>query len=181
MAIILEFDKKVGNKGMNVPLNLQRKADALVHALKDNGVSDGNISKDLKSLAATKTYNKKKPGSKNGKKLTGTNYITYDVAKKRRDRRDVNNPEKTELQGGNDAFEFYDKIIQMGNRQQEVSPVEPPKPTVQKASKPEIPKAKEISMPNGKIKLAASVEPKKVMDEAKKIYITEEQVLKIKI
>ena len=141
MAIILEFDKKVGNKGMNVPLKLQQDSSTLLKA--------------------------------------GTNYITADVAKKRKQRW-PDNPTMAKLQGGKKALDFYTKVVQMASRQQEVSPVEPPKPTAQKASKPEIPKAKEIPMPNGKIKLAASVEPKKVMSEGKKVYITEEQVLKIK-
>ena len=178
MAIILEFDKKIGNKGMRVPLDKQKEFKASIDAL-DNTNVPKKFTKNLRSLAATKTYNKKKPGSKNGEKQVGTNYITADVAKKRKQRW-PSDPVKAKLQGGADALNFYDKVVQMANRQQKVSPVEPPKPTVQKASKPEIPKAKEISMPNGKIKLAASVAPKKVMDEAKKIYITEEQVLKIK-
>jgi hypothetical protein len=178
MAIILEFDKKVGNKGMNVPLKLQQDSSTLLNALDNAGVPKQNL-KNLKSLAATKTYNKKKPGSKNDKKQTGTNYITADVAKKRKQRWPKNKV-LAAAQGGKEALDFYTKVVQMANRQQEVSPVEPPKPTAQKASKPEIPKAKEIPMPNGKIKLAASVEPKKVMSEGKKVYITEEQVLKIK-
>lgn len=178
MAIILEFDKKVGNKGMNVPLKLQKDSSTLLDALDNAGVPKQNL-KNLKSLAATKTYNKKKSGSKNDKKQTGTNYITADVAKKRKQRWPKNKV-LAAAQGGKEALDFYTKVVQMANRQQEVSPVEPPKPTAQKASKPEIPKAKEIPMPNGKIKLAASVEPKKVMSEGKKVYITEEQVLKIK-
>jgi hypothetical protein len=178
MAIILEFDKKVGNKGMNVPLKLQQDSSTLLNALDNAGVPKQNL-KNLKSLAATKTYNKKSAGSKNDKKQTGTNYITADVAKKRKQRWPKNKV-LAAAQGGTEAFNFYTKVVQMANRKQEVSPVEPPKPTDNSVSKPEIPKAKEISMPKGKIKLAASVESRKVMDEAKKIYISEEQVLKIK-
>jgi len=164
MAIILEFDKKIGNKGMNVPLKLQQDSSTLLNALDNAGVPKQNL-KNLKSLAATKTYNKKKPGSKNDKKQTGTNYISADVAKKRKQRWPKNKV-LAAAQGGKEALDFYTKVVQMAGRQQEVSPVEPPKPTIQKASKPEIPKAKEIPMPNGKIKLAASVAPRKVMKES---------------
>lgn len=178
MAIILEFDKKVGNKGMNVPLKLQQDSSTLLNALDNAGIPKQNL-KNLRSLATTKTYNKKKPGSKNDKEQAGTNYITADVAKKRKQRW-PDNPTMAKLQGGKEALDFYTKVVQMASRQQEVSPVEPPKPTDNSVSKPEIPKPKEIPMSNGKIKLTSSVDSKKVMDESKKVYISEEQVLKIK-
>ena len=77
-----------------------------------------------------------------------------------------------------DIFKNVLKITSRKNKQ--VQPVKPVKPTAKGGTKVEPAKAKEIEMPNGTIRLAASVEPKKVMDEGKKIYLSEEQLLKIK-
>ena len=60
-----------------------------------------------------------------------------------------------------------------------VQPVKPPKPTAQGSTKPA--EVKMETTPNGvKYQLAASVAPRKVMDEGKKIYISESQVIILK-
>jgi CxxC motif-containing protein len=60
-----------------------------------------------------------------------------------------------------------------------VSPVDPPKPTDQGSTKPA--EVKMETTPKGvKYQLAAHKTPKKVMDESKKIYISEAQVIKLK-
>ena len=178
MALIIEDSQKITQRKIPVPKNAQKIFGALYNALEPT-MGKNNL-KNLKNLATDKTYNKKGDNSDkiNGKEQ-GVNYVNIDVAKKRKERW-PNNPLQQIAQGGQLAYDLYDKGIKRARSQEKVSPVEPPKPTTQKASKPEIPKAKEIPMPNGKIKLAASVEPKKVMSEGKKVYITEEQVLKIK-
>jgi len=87
----------------------------------------------------------------------------------------INSPAGKKME---DIFKNVLKITSRKNKQ--VQPVKPVKPTAKGGTKVEPAKAKEIEMPKGTIRLAASVEPKKVMDEGKKIYLSEEQVLKIK-
>ena len=182
MAIVFEeYSKNVAKKGLYVPLELQQAASAEHDALENAGIPKKRL-KGLKTFASLdSSYNKneKNPNSKNNPKQT-TNYITADVADKAIDRWGKTNSILPKTKIAPQIKSFLDTVKSKASRQDKVSPVAPPKPTADPAQKPEVDKAKEISMPNGKIKLAASVEPRKVMDEAKKIYITEEQVLKIR-
>ena len=176
MAIVFEeFSNNVANKGLYVPLELQQAASVELDALEGNGVPKEQL-KGLKKFASTdSSYNKNNTKHKDSPKQT-TNYITADVADKTLDRWGKTNSILSKTKIAPQIKNFLDTVKSKASRQDKVSPVAPPKPTADPAPEPEVDKAKEISMPNGTVRLAASVEPRKVMDEGKKIYITEEQL-----
>jgi hypothetical protein len=148
MALIIEDSQKVTQRKIPVPKNAQKVFSALYNALEPN-MGKNNL-KNLKNLATDKTYNKKGDNSDkvNGKEQ-GVNYVNIDVAKKRKERW-PNNPLQQMAQGGQLAYDLYDKGIKRARSQEKVSPVEPPKPTSNATEPPEV-KVKQIEMPSGTI------------------------------
>lgn len=148
MALIIEDSQKVTQRKIPVPKNAQKVFSALYNALEPN-MGKNNL-KNLKNLATDKTYNKKGDNSDkiNGKEQ-GVNYVNIDVAKKRKERW-PNNPLQQMAQGGQLAYDLYDKGIERARSQEKVSPVEPPKPTSNATEPPEV-KVKQIEMPSGTI------------------------------
>ena len=148
MALIIEDSQKVTQRKIPVPKNAQKVFSALYNALEPN-MGKNNL-KNLKNLATDKTYNKKGDNSDkiNGKEQ-GVNYVNIDVAKKRKERW-PNNPLQQMAQGGQLAYDLYDKGIERARSQEKVSPVEPPKPT-SNATEPLEVKVKQIEMPSGTI------------------------------
>lgn len=149
MALFLEDSQKVTQRKIPIPKNAQKIFSALYNALEPN--MGKNSLKNLKNLATDKTYNKKGDNSEkaNGKEQ-GVNYVNVDVAKMRKNRW-PNNPLQQMAQGGQLAYNLYDKGIKRARSQEKVSPVEPPKPTSDADVKPSEIKTKEIEMPNGTI------------------------------
>lgn len=148
MALIIEDSQKVTQRKIPVPKNAQKVFGALYNALEPN-MGKSNL-KNLKNLATDKTYNKKGNNSDkvNGKEQ-GVNYVNIDVAKKRKERW-PNNPLQQLAQGGQLAYDLYDKGIKRARSQEKVSPVEPPKPTSNAVKPPEV-KVKTIEKPSGTI------------------------------
>ena len=148
MAIIFEDSAKVTNRKIPIPKNAQKTFSTLYNALEPL-VGKPKL-KNLKNLATSKTYNKKGVDSKKNGDDKNTKYIDVDVAKKRKERF-PNDPLQKMMQGGQLAYDIYDKGIKRARSQEKVSPVEPPKPT-SKAVEPPTVKQKEIEVPNGTIK-----------------------------
>lgn len=148
MALIIEDSQKVTQRKIPVPKNAQKVFGALYNALEPN-MGKSNL-KNLKNLATDKTYNKKGNNSDkvNGKEQ-GVNYVNIDVAKKRKERW-PNNPLQQMAQGGQLAYDLYDKGIKRARSQEKVQPVEPPKPTSNAVKPPEV-KVKTIEKPSGTI------------------------------
>ena len=170
MALIIEDSQKVTQRKIPIPKNAQKVFGALYNALEPN-MGKNNL-KNLKNLATDKTYNKK--GNNNDKvngKEQGVNYVNIDVAKKRKERW-PNNPLQQIAQGGQLAYDLYDKGIERARSQEKVQPVEPPKPTTNATEPPEA-KVKTIEKPSGTISFAEN----KVN---KNIYITERQLIKLR-
>ena len=99
----------------------------------------------LKSLASTKSYNKKGNDNLNGKEQN-TSYVSVEDAKKRMQRMNPNDI----TQGGQKAYNFYKKTVERARSQAEVSPIEPPKPTA--SVKPSNVNITKQSTPTAKIK-----------------------------
>lgn len=148
MALIIEDSQKVTQRKIPIPKNAQKVFSALYNALEPN-MGKNNL-KNLKNLATDKTYNKKGDNSDkvNGKEQ-GVNYVNIDVAKKRKERW-PNNSLQQMAQGGQLAYDLYDKGIKRARSQEKVQPVEPPKPTSNATEPPEV-KVKQIEMPSGTI------------------------------
>ena len=148
MALIIEDSQKVTQRKIPVPKNAQKIFGALYNALEPT-MGKNNL-KNLKNLATDKTYNKKGDNSdKTNGKEQGVNYVNIDVAKKRKERW-PNNPLQQMAQGGQLAYDLYDKGIKRARSQEKVSPIEPPKPTSNATEPPEV-KVKQIEMPSGTI------------------------------
>jgi hypothetical protein len=170
MALIIEDSQKVTQRKIPVPKNAQKIFGALYNALEPT-MGKNNL-KNLKNLATDKTYNKKGDNSnKTNGKEQGVNYVNIDVAKKRKERW-PNNPLQQMAQGGQLAYDLYDKGIKRARSQEKVSPVEPPKPTSNATEPPEV-KVKQIEMPSGTISYNEN-------RGNKNIYITERQLINLK-
>ena len=169
MALIIEDSQKVTQRKIPVPKNAQKVFSALYNALEPN-MGKNNL-KNLKNLATDKTYNKK--GEKTNGKEQGVNYVNVDVAKMRKSRW-PNDPLQQMMQGGQLAYDLYDKGIERARSQEKVQPVEPPKPTSDADVKPSDVKVKQIELPSGTISYNESKE------NGKKIYITEKQIIRLK-
>ena len=167
MALIIEDSQKVTQRKIPVPKNAQKVFGALYNALEPH-MGKNNL-KNLKNLATDKTYNKKGDNSDkiNGKEQ-GVNYVNIDVAKKRKERW-PNDQLQQLAQGGQLAYNLYDKGIERARSQEKVQPVEPPKLTSNATEPPEV-KVKTIEKPSGTISY----------NENKTIYITEEQLIKLR-
>ena len=74
-------------------------------------------------------------------------------------------------QGGQKAYNFYKKTVERARSQAEVSPIEPPKPTA--SVKPSNVNITKQSTPTAKIK------SEEVERNDKKVYMTEEQLIKL--
>ena len=148
MALIIEDSQKVTQRKIPVPKNAQKIFSALYNALEPN-VGKNNL-KNLKNLATDKTYNKKGINTKTNGKEQGVNYVNVDVAKMRKSRW-PNNPLQQIMQGGQLAYDLYDKGIERARSQEKVQPVEPPKPTSDADVKPSDVKVKQIELPSGTI------------------------------
>ena len=170
MALFLEDSQKVTQRKIPVPKNAQKIFSALYNALEPN-MGKNNL-KNLKNLATDKTYNKN--GEKANGKEQGVNYVNVDVAKMRK-KRWPNDPLQQMAQGGQLAYNLYDKGIERARSQEKVSPVEPPKPTSNADTKPSEIKTKGIEMPSGIIRYNENVN-----GDNKKIYITEKQMIRLR-
>lgn len=146
MALIIEDSQKITQRKIPVPKNAQKVFSALYNALEPN-MGKNNL-KNLKNLATNKTYNKN--GEKTNGKEQGVNYVNVDIAKMRKSRW-PNDPLQQMAQGGQLAYDLYDKGIKRARSQEKVSPVEPPKPTSDADVKPSDVKLKKIELPSGTI------------------------------
>lgn len=171
MALIIEDSQKVTQRKIPVPKNAQKVFGALYNALEPN-MGKNNL-KNLKNLATDKAYNKKGDNSDkaNGKEQ-GVNYVNIDVAKKRKERW-PNDPLQQMAQGGQLAYDLYDKGIKRARSQEKVQPVEPPKPTSNAVKPPEV-KVKTIEKPSGTITFAEEINR-----NSKKIYLSEQALKKL--
>ena len=149
MALFLEDSQKVTQRKIPIPKNAQKVFSALYNALEPN-MGKNNL-KNLKNLATNKTYNKKDDNNNktNGKKQ-GVNSVNVDVAKMRKSRW-PNDPLQQMAQGGQLAYDLYDKGIERARSQEKVQPVQPPKPTTNADTKPSDVSTKTIELPNGTI------------------------------
>lgn len=155
MAIIFEDSVKVTKKQIPIPQNAQKIFSALYNALEPN--LGKNKLKNLKNLATNKMYNKKGSNSKANGDEQGVNYVNIEVAKKRIDRWPTN-PLLQLSQGGQLAYNLYDKGIKRARSQEKVSPVMPPKPTSNASLKPSSTEVETIKTPNGKITYTVTAE-----------------------
>ena len=171
MALFLEDSQKVTQRKIPIPKNAQKVFSALYNALEPN-MGKNNL-KNLKNLAINKTYNKKDDNNnKTNGKEQGVNSVNVDVAKMRKSRW-PNDPLQQMMQGGQLAYDLYDKGIERARSQEKVSPVEPPKPTTN-AVKPQEVKTKEIKGSNGTVTYTENTNK-----NSKKVYINEEQLIKL--
>lgn len=171
MALIIEDSQKVTQRKIPVPKNAQKVFSALYNALEPN-VGKNNL-KNLKNLATDKTYNKKGVNTKANGKEQGVNSVNVDIAKMRKSRW-PNDPLQQMMQGGQLAYDLYDKGIERARSQEKVEPVEPPKPTSDADVKPSDVKIKQIELPSGTISYNEN------KNFGKKIYITEKQIINLK-
>jgi hypothetical protein len=106
-----------------------------------------NNLKGLKDLATLKKYNVKCANSDKNGEDTNIKYITTDDAIKRLQRKGY---------GVGDAFiqNFLKRCVDKSTSQEEVSPIEPPKPTSNAVKAPEIEKPTTIDKPGGTITVA---------------------------
>ena len=148
MALIIEDSQKITQRKIPVPKNAQKVFSALYNALEPN--MGKNSLKNLKNLATDKTYNKKGDEENTNGKDQGVNYVNIDVAKMRKSRW-PNDPLQQMAQGGQLAYDLYDKGIERARSQEKVQPVEPPKPTSDADTKPNDAKVKNIELPSGTI------------------------------
>ena len=143
MALFLEDSQKVTRRKAPVSLKDRQYYSAWYNALEK--VMPKNNLKNLKSLASTKSYNKKGNDNLNGKEQN-TSYVSVEDAKKRMQRMNPNDI----TQGGQKAYNFYKKTVERARSQAEVSPIEPPKPTA--SVKPSNVNITKQSTPTAKIK-----------------------------
>ena len=149
MALFLEDSQKVTQRKIPIPKNAQKVFSALYNALEPN-MGKNNL-KNLKNLATNKTYNKKDDNNnKTNGKEQGVNSVNVDVAKMRKSRW-PNDPLQQMAQGGQLAYDLYDKGIERARSQEKVQPVQPPKPTTNADTKPSDVSTKTIELPNGTI------------------------------
>lgn len=148
MALIIEDSQKVTQRKIPIPKNAQKVFSALYNALEPN--MGKNSLKNLKNLATNKTYNKKGNNTKANGKEQNVNYVNIDVAKMRKSRW-PNDQLQQMAQGGQLAYNLYDKGIKRARSQEKVQPVEPPKPTSNADVKPSNIKIKQIELPSGTI------------------------------
>ena len=148
MALFLEDSQKVTSRKIPIPKNAQKIFSALYNALEPN--MGKNQLKNLKNLATDKTYNKKGKNAKTNGKDGNVNYVDVDVAKKRKERWPSNQLYQM-AQGGQLAYDLYDKGIERARSQEKVQPVEPPKPTSDADTRPSDVKVKKMEMPSGTI------------------------------
>ena len=133
---------------------------------------DKNNLKTLKNLATTKKYNKKgNDGKKNGSDQN-TKYINVNTAKVMVSRW-PSDPTHQLLMGGEDTRRMLKKGIERARSQEEVHPVEPPKPSSNSSLKPAELKTKDVEVPNGKI---SYVTAESKNNNKRTVYITEEQI-----
>lgn len=167
MALIIEDSQKVTQRKIPVPKNTQKIFSALYNALEPN-MGKNNL-KNLKNLATDKTYNKKGINTKTNGKEQGVNYVNVDVAKMRKSRW-PNDPLQQMMQGGQLAYDLYDKGIERARSQEKVQPVEPPKPTSDADVKPSDVKVKQIELPSGTISYNENRQIKEDVDEEHPYY-----------
>ena len=148
MALIIEDSQKVTQRKIPIPKNAQKIFSALYNALEPN-MGKNNL-KNLKNLATDKTYNKKGDNTKINGKEQGVNSVNVDIAKMRKSRW-PNDSLQQMMQGGQLAYDLYDKGIERARSQEKVQPVEPPKPTSDADVKPSDVKVKQIELPSGTI------------------------------
>lgn len=180
MALIFEDSEKVTNKKFKVSKKQKAVFKAMDKLYKpyEDKVEGGKV---LKSLASDKAYNKKGNESNQNGEEDSTSTFTIDQAKIQNYRQEKFAPNTIQYQmyGGSVGKKMRDDAIRRARAVNKQSPVEPPKPTAQGSTKPA-----EIKMDTTskgvKYQLAASVAPRKVMDEGKKIYISESQVIILK-
>ena len=171
MALFLEDSQKVTQRKIPIPKNAQKVFSALYNALEPN-MGKNNL-KNLKNLATNKTYNKKDDNNnKTNGKEQGVNSVNVDVAKMRKSRW-PNDPLQQMAQGGQLAYDLYDKGIERARSQEKVQPVQPPKPTTNADTKPSDVSTKTIELPNGTISYNEN-------KNGKKIYISEQQLINLK-
>ena len=145
MALFLEYSDKVKNRKYPITKPVRQHASALYNAL-EKLVPKNNL-KGLKDLATLKKYNVKSANSDKNGEDTNIKYITTDDAIKRLQRKGY---------GVGDAFiqNFLKRCVDKSTSQEEVSPVEPPKPTSNAVKAPEIEKPTTIDKPGGTITVA---------------------------
>ena len=164
MPLIFEDSKKVTRKEIPIPQNAKNVFKAMKKIYEP--FLDKNVtgSKVLKSLGSDKKYNKKDPKI-NGKPIKQDS-VSVNDAKVRLHRMNKlpKNSIQYQLNGGELAANIYKDGIARARSQEKVPKVEPPKPT-SKAVEP--PKAE---MPK--------VLPP-VKTESRKIYISEEKLIKL--
>ena len=162
MALFLEYSDKVKNRKYPITKPVRQHAGALYNAL-EKIVPKNNL-KGLKDLATLKKYNIKGANSKNNGENTNIKYITTDDAIKRLQRKGY---------GVGDAFiqNFLKKCVDKSTSQEEVSPVEPPKPTSNAVKPPEV-KTKTIKGSNGTVSYNES-------KNGKKVYLSEESLKRL--
>lgn len=182
MALIIEDSQKITQRKIPVPKNAQKVFSALYNALEPN--MGKNSLKNLKNLATDKTYNKKGDEENTNGKGQGVNYVNIDVAKMRKSRW-PNDPLQQMAQGGQLAYDLYDKGIERARSQEKVQPVEPPKPTSDADTKPNDAKVKNIELPSGTIsynenKVVKESFAESVKHNSRKIYITEKQIINLR-
>ena len=176
MAIIFEDSEKVTKKQIPIPQNAKKVFKAMKKIYEP--YLDKNIpgSKILKSLGNDKKYNKKGVNSKQNGDDIKQDSVNVNDAKVRLHRMNKlpKNSIQYQLNGGELAANIYRDGIARARGTKEVEAVKPPKPTSNASLKPSELKQKDIKTPNGKISYTVTTENKK------KIYITEEQIFKIK-
>lgn len=161
--VLNAYDKSFETQDPHFAMTIHR----VVHRLADNG----------------ERYNEKK--GKNGEKQQAAT-LTANDAKRikgtiKRAQANLDSPKNAIIKTiGTQLEDICDDALGDAKRKsQRVKPTEPPKPTEKTSTKPA--EVKMETTPNGvKYQLAAHKTPRKVMDESKKIYISEAQVLKLK-
>ena len=160
--VLNTYDKSYETQDPHFAMKLHR----VIHRLADNGESynEKKGKNGETQQAATLTAN-------DAKRIKGIIIHTTDIDSAKN---------KIVKDMGSFLKDVCKKAINTAKRKnQQVKPVKPPKPTAQGSTKPS--EVKIETTPNGvKYQLAASVAPRKVMDECKKIYISEAQALKLR-
>ena len=160
MALFLEYSDKVKNRKYPITKPVRQHASALYNAL-EKLVPKNNL-KGLKDLATLKKYNVKSANSDKNGEDTNIKYITTDDAIKRLQRKGY---------GVGDAFiqNFLKRCVDKSTSQEEVSPVEPPKPTSNEVKPPQV-KTKTINGSNGTVTYTENKIIKESSDEDWPIY-----------
>ena len=160
MALFLEYSDKVKNRKYPITKPVRQHASALYNAL-EKLVPKNNL-KGLKDLATLKKYNVKGANSDKNGEDTNIKYITTDDAIKRLQRKGY---------GIGDTFiqNFLKKCVDKSTSQEEVSPVEPPKPASNEVKPPQV-KTKTINGSNGTVTYTENKIIKESSDEDWPIY-----------